>query len=593
MRLNKACFLTTILLLAGIGQVSAQKPEVIIDPSGLGPEALDAVNKGISAVVRMADDQDSGEADRIRRKGREAVISALATRGYFAPEVTLEVGEDVGGETWDISIDPGKVSKVKSVTNNFTGSIATPRFNDRVSQLRKDWGLPVDKDFLNEQWSNAKSAMLEGVAANDFYLARMTHSQAVVNPETATVDTETTVDSGPAVTLGHTEVVGLRRVPDSLIRRYIKYTPGQRFSQEQLDTWQQQIQSTNFFRGAFVTLKKPPGDEVYTQDAVELPVAVRVSEAPARSLAGSLGIDDAVGPGAEIMYKQNVVFGQPLIMETGAAVNAKLQRAYMDFHLPPNLDGSKDSVGVMFRHSDIQDEDVMRYAVGWKRKLEFKLDAASRVDYESNWGVLAAYDSVKREGEERYRLPSMVATWDFLRRDVDNKYDPREGNLIALGLGAGVTLDKGEPFSRVGLRAQQWWPIGRRDVFTVRGEVGQVFGSSGMRIPDDFGYRTGGARSIRGYKYNDIGKSAGDAVVGDRSLAVVSVEYMRYFNDRFGMGVFIDAGDAAAAFNKMKLHVGYGVGARIKTPAGPLFLDLAYGQRDRSIRLHFSLGVAF
>ncbi|MGH8814401.1 MAG: autotransporter assembly complex protein TamA, partial [Advenella sp.] len=105
MRLNKACFLTTILLLAGFGQVSAQKPEVIIDPSGLGPESLDAVNKGISAVVRMADDQDSGEADRIRRKGREAVISALATRGYFAPDVTLEVGEDVGGETWDISID--------------------------------------------------------------------------------------------------------------------------------------------------------------------------------------------------------------------------------------------------------------------------------------------------------------------------------------------------------------------------------------------------------------------------------------------------------------------------------------------------------
>ena len=34
-------------------------------------------------------------------------------------------------------------------------------------------------------------------------------------------------------------------------------------------------------------------------------------------------------------------------------------------------------------------------------------------------------------------------------------------------------------------------------------------------------------------------------------------------------------------------------GARVRTPAGPLFLDLAYGQRQRDLRLHFSLGIAF
>jgi len=35
------------------------------------------------------------------------------------------------------------------------------------------------------------------------------------------------------------------------------------------------------------------------------------------------------------------------------------------------------------------------------------------------------------------------------------------------------------------------------------------------------------------------------------------------------------------------------VGVLVKTPAGPLSLDLAWGQRDRKLRLHFSLGVAF
>ncbi len=582
-----------LLLSATSMAFSAGKPEVVIDPSGLSPEVLRSVNDGISAVVRLADDQDGGEAERIRSRGREAVISALATQGYFAPKVDLEVGEDVAGETWDIYIEPGKVSRVASVENRFLGSITGAQYVQRVEALKKNWGLPVGEDFINARWSASKSALLEGVMDRDFYLARMIHSQAVVNPETSTVDTVTEVNSGPAVTLGNIEVIGLRRVPESLVRRYIRYKPGDPFVQDQLDEWQQALQSTNFFRGAFVSLKTPEGSEVYDMEQVELPVSVRVTEGPASSVAGSLGVDDISGIRVEGLYKQNVVWGLPVIMETGAGFDFKSQRAFLDFTLPPNYDGSRDSFGIMARHSDIQNEDVTRFGLGWKRKREFKLDPESRVDYESNWGVLVAYDSVKREDEARYSLPTVVGTWDLLRRDLNDRYDPRDGNLIALGLGAGMTLNKQQTFGRVGLRVQQWWPVGKRDVFTVRAEAGQVLGSKNTPIPDDFGYRTGGPRSIRGYKYNELGRHVGNAVVGTRSLAVVGAQYMHYFDDRFGMSVFIDAGDAAPSFRDMKIAVGYGVGALVKTPAGPLSLDLAWGQRDRKLRLHFSLGVAF
>lgn len=76
-------------------------------------------------------------------------------------------------------------------------------------------------------------------------------------------------------------------------------------------------------------------------------------------------------------------------------------------------------------------------------------------------------------------------------------------------------------------------------------------------------------------------------------MAVASVEYIHYFTDMLGMSVFIDAGDAAERFKDFKTHLGYGVGAAVRTPAGPFYVDLAYGQRDKSIRLHFSLGIAF
>jgi translocation and assembly module TamA len=304
-------------------------------------------------------------------------------------------------------------------------------------------------------------------------------------------------------------------------------------------------------------------------------------------------VDSDVGVGLETIYRQNVVFGQPLTMESGLGLNRLRQRAYTDFHLPPDARGNKDSIGVLAEHSDIQGLDVRRFAIGATRLQERHGGPDNRVDYETRWGLLAAHDKIKIKGDDEFNLPTLTGTVEWLRRNVDSKYNPRDGNLISLGGGVGVVLDTGKPYSRARARGQRWWPVGKRDVFTLRGEIGKVWSDNNTQVPDDFGFRTGGARSIRGYRYLSIGADRGDATVGASTLLVGSIEYDHYFDDRWGIGFFVDGGDAAESFGSMQMHMGYGMGARLRTPAGPLFLDVAYGQRDRSLRLAFSLGIAF
>ncbi|MBO1113989.1 autotransporter assembly complex protein TamA [Bordetella petrii] len=621
----------------------AKAPEVVIDPGGVPPAALQSITEAVGAITRLAEDQDGGEINRLRRRARDATLAALATQGYFTPVVTLETGTDVGGETWDISIQPGKRAHVASVDLNFTGRVTRPEYAERVAELRKNWSLPAGQPFINSEWNRAKATLLDAVASRDFMLAHMTASDAAVHADTAEVHLSITIDSGPLVRMGPLNTQGLRRVPDSLVQRYVRYTPGDPYRQDKLDGWQQDLQSTAFFRGAFVTLDTsasgagqagspdapppapppsgrarapgssglaaatPQGDPqvaggpgaarpagaVDSDGVVTLPVDVRVVEAPPKRLATSLGVDSDAGVRAEITYRQNVVFGQPVTLESGIGVDRLRQRAYLDFHLPPDEKGQRDSFGLLADHTDIQGLDVRRFALGATRLRERKGAGDSRVEYENRWGVLLAHDHVKIDGGDEYDLPSATLTSEWLRRDVDNKYDPREGNLIAVGGGVGVVLNSGQPFFRARLRGQHWWPVGQRDVLTVRGEVGRVWSDSKTRVPDDFGFRTGGARSIRGYRYQSIGVDKDDAVVGAPTLAVASIEYDHYFDERWGMAVFVDAGDAAESFGEMQMHVGYGVGARLRTPAGPLFLDLAYGQRERDLRLHFSLGIAF
>jgi len=43
----------------------------------------------------------------------------------------------------------------------------------------------------------------------------------------------------------------------------------------------------------------------------------------------------------------------------------------------------------------------------------------------------------------------------------------------------------------------------------------------------------------------------------------------------------------------VRLAKGIGVGPRVRTPIGPIRADIAYGQQDRSLRLHFSVGYTF
>lgn len=587
-----AAFCLALVLVWSQGAFAA-KPEVTIDPGGVPPQALQAIMGAIDAITRLAEDQDGGEVSRLRRRARDATLSTLETQGYFSAKVTLEVGEDPLGETWDITIEPGELTRVADVNLQFSGQIAQPEFEARVGALKQSWPLTQGMPFINEQWHDAKGGLIDKVSSKDFYLARLTKSQATVLADEAKADLQVAIDSGPRVRMGEVEVIGLKRVPRKLIDRYVQYKPGEPYDQERLDEWQQALQATSFFRGASVALDSALEQrKTLPNGEVEMPLQVRVSEAPARRFSASLGVDSDNGPRVEALYRHNVVFGQPIWIETGVGVDKNRQRAFFDVHFAPTVSGYKDSVGLLANHSDIEGLDTTRVGAGWTRTQERKAAGNSRVEFETRWGMVAAYDKTHIEGAETYEVPSLVGTWQWLRRDVNDKYDPREGNLVDLGLGAGVTLDRGEGFYKSGLRVQQWWPIGKRDVLTVRGEVGKVW-SKTSRLPEDFGYRTGGARTIRGYKYQSIGLSRGSAIIGAPALAVASVEYMHYFTQQLGMSVFVDVGDAAESFGEMKLAVGYGVGAIMRTPAGPFEVSLAYGQRDRKLRLHFSMGIAF
>jgi translocation and assembly module TamA len=120
-----------------------------------------------------------------------------------------------------------------------------------------------------------------------------------------------------------------------------------------------------------------------------------------------------------------------------------------------------------------------------------------------------------------------------------------------------------------------------------------VISGSRIDIPSQNLFRAGGAQSVRGYRYLSLGLREGEAIVGGRVMALGSLEYQFPVSGPWWGAAFIDAGNVVDTPSQWRPALGYGAGVRWRSPIGPVNLDLAWGQRDQQLRVHFSVGYSF
>jgi translocation and assembly module TamA len=102
----------------------------------------------------------------------------------------------------------------------------------------------------------------------------------------------------------------------------------------------------------------------------------------------------------------------------------------------------------------------------------------------------------------------------------------------------------------------------------------------------------GGDSSVRGFDFESLGPvDAEGAVIGGSRLAVASIELERSIKPRWSLAVFVDSGNAFDQ-SGFDAHTGAGLGARWRSPLGPVRIDVAWPVNDpaHGARLHVSLG---
>ncbi|NJD88037.1 MAG: outer membrane protein assembly factor [Betaproteobacteria bacterium] len=569
------------------GLAAAQEKPATLPVTWVAPEELRVLfEKHLPAPPADAR-EDRGTMRRWQRDVRRRAPEIAAAEGWFS--ATVEVADEDG--RLRVVLTPGERTTVESVSIEFRGDLAGEgAFREaRREALRQSWQLAEGRVFRQHAWDEAKSRLVEALTADDYAAGEIVASEARIDAATARAHLTLVVASGPTFTLGEVQVSGLSRYRKELVDRMLDIDPGEPFRSDRLLDLQRKLQSTPWFANVTVEIDRDAASPT------RVPVRVAVLERPAIDVGVSLGYGTDVGARGELSLRHRNVLDRGYEMLSALQADKTRQLGYADFYLPPGTLGiplfgavvAKDSVGFLAENTSNQGLDTRRGAVAAYRQFFYE-----RV--ETRFGLSFQAEQKLPEGAPETLSRALAPIAELTWRRVDDVLNPRRGGVLTLKLAGGAKAAlSDQDFLMTYAQYQHWFSLSSVDQLILRAEGGYTIAPSREGIPEDYLFRAGGSRSVRGYKYQSLGAKEGEAVVGGRYLATGTAEYVRWFSPSWGGALFADVGDAADARGELSANWGYGVGVRWRTPAGPLAIDAAYADRDHKVRLVFSVAVAF
>jgi len=571
--------------------VPAQSEVARVQFDIIAPAELEALirERSLLGRWRLRPDYDPDQFDSLFARLPDEVLGLARQQGYFAARVTVS-GDATAVR---VQVDAGERAMVRTVRLDLQGELASDPTAMAAWQAR--WLLPSGSGFLPERWEQAKRSLIEAIQSGGFLRAKVVDSEAVVDPQPAAADLRVVIDSGPRMTFGKIRIGGLERYDSRLVENLRTFTEGEPYSFEALVRMQTRLTAVGYFSSATVA----PDLEAIANDGSlrAVPIVVDVREVRSRRLMLGAGFSTDHGPRAQIGLDQRNLFGTGWQAETVLLVEGSRQRLFANARSPLSAEATYWGLGSSLDRQDIAGERVVRtstYGGFGQRRVDG--DGFLALTHQSENRRLEAGTSGQVDRDNRMAL---VLGYTHTVNRVDSPTDPQRGYSLSAQLsGASQSLGSDRSFVRAYGRARRFWPLAGDGLFaggTLVGlaELGAVVAGSRDDIPSENLFRTGGAQTLRGYRYLAIGVPEAGAVTGGRYLALGSVEYQHPVTASLRGALFYDRGNATDSLRGFTTYAGYGAGARWKTPVGPVMVDVAWGEDSRRPRLHLAVGYGF
>jgi translocation and assembly module TamA len=381
------------------------------------------------------------------------------------------------------------------------------------------------------------------------------------------------------------QISGAEKYGVTQVERLARLPVGQMYRQNDLLEAQQRLVTSGFYDSVFVSLDAQG-------NPAQPPVKIELKESLRQKWVLGLGVRSDSGARVSAEHTHHSVPGLHWRSVSKLSLDKDLQSASLDLLAPPDASLWRWNTSVKFDRENLFDLPLQsqRWRAG-RTKLGENIDRS----------YFAQYDSARLQGGVQAQRESISANYGWTRRHFDSLPFPSRGLGVGIELGTGVTLgSQSEPYVRWLVKGLGLVPLGSSmGRLAVRADIGSVVSRDTANLPATQLFWTGGDNSVRGYAPNSIGVTDATGVTTPgRYLAAGSLEWQRPIRYKgqatdWESAVFVDAGAVADDPGQLKPKIGYGLGARWRSPVGPVRIDLAYAQALQKLRLHLSVGFTF
>ena len=547
-------------------------------------EVKSMLEEYLPLITQQQDEElDKEQVGFLAEEAPDNVKTMLKTKGYFNGSVNVQDN----GSSYTVAVNPGPRTKIDNVSVAILGDILSDdNLAEYYQKAMLNWQQPVGEYFDQDGWSGSKTSVLSAVTRKKYPLAKLSNSQATVNPNNNTADLNVIVESNRPIYFGDFEITGTRRYPDNVVAGLARFKPGAPYDLDLLLDFQQALEQNGHYSGASVQadFDRLQGDRV--------PVKVNVTEVKRHKLETGIRYDSEYGLGGRIGYDYYNLFNKGYIGSVVWDMDKYETTLAAGISQPRNSEGKYWTTNTSYNRSTTQNLEKRALTSGiWRVR--------DRNGIESRLGIefITEDRKVPDTNYDLGRSHATMLTASWKRQNIETELRPENGYYLDGKIG--VTLGKllsSTAMARATARAGYFYTPENKKLgtFIVRGQAGYVYAREGENVPSSLMFRTGGASSVRGYELDSIGlEGPKNSVLPDRALLVGSLEYQFPITKSVSGAVFHDVGDVTSNFKRMSMKHGTGLGVRWFSPVAPFSFDVAYGHQDKKLRWHISLGTRF
>ena len=547
-------------------------------------EVKSMLEEYLPLITQQQDEElDKEQVGFLAEETPDNVKTMLKTKGYFNGSVNVQDN----GSSYTVAVNPGPRTKIDNVSVAILGDILSDdNLAEYYQKAMLNWQQPVGEYFDQDGWSGSKTSVLSAVTRKKYPLAKLSNSQATVNPNNNTADLNVTVESNRPIYFGDFEITGTRRYPENVVSGLARFKPGAPYDLDLLLDFQQALEQNGHYSGASVQadFDRLQGDRV--------PVKVNVTEVKRHKLETGIRYDSEYGLGGRIGYDYYNLFNKGYIGSVVWDMDKYETTLAAGISQPRNSEGKYWTTNTSYNRSTTQNLEKRALTSGiWRVR--------DRNGIESRLGIefITEDRKVPDTNYDLGRSHATMLTASWKRQNIETELRPENGYYLDGKIGATLgNFLSSTTMARATARAGYFYTPENKKLgtFIVRGQAGYVYAREGEDVPSSLMFRTGGASSVRGYELDSIGlEGPKNSVLPDRALLVGSLEYQFPITKSVSGAVFHDVGDAAGNFKRMSMKHGTGLGVRWFSPVAPFSFDVAYGHQDKKLRWHISLGTRF